>query len=91
MWERFTIKKVWARTVLEDAARVTQLGTNGRWQHETPYKEKLELLRHSTDLRCGGSPMRKANNAGKSSDWEMFVEDGKLSAMSKCEGERMLQ
>ena len=25
MWERFTIKKVWARTVLEDAARVTQL------------------------------------------------------------------
>ena len=25
MWWRFTIKKVWARTVLEDAARVTQL------------------------------------------------------------------
>ena len=25
MWERFTIKKVWARTDLEDAARVTQL------------------------------------------------------------------
>ena len=69
----------------KDAARVTKLETNGRWQHETPYKEKLELLRHSTDLRFGGSPMRKANIAGKSSDWESF---GKMADSAHGQNDR---
>ena len=37
---------------------------------ESPYKEELELLRHSTDLRFDGSQMRRAYTAGKSCDWE---------------------
>ena len=34
LWERFTNKNVWARTVLEDAENVTGFGTDGRWQYE---------------------------------------------------------
>ena len=47
---------------------VTRSGTDGRWQHETPYKEELELLRHSTDLRFEGPLL------------ETFLGDGKLRA-----------
>ena len=36
---------------------------------ETPWKEELELLRHSTDMRFEGSQMRQAYNAVKSCDW----------------------
>ena len=41
-----TLKKAWARTVLEEAARVTQLGTDGSWQKESPSKEEPELFRN---------------------------------------------
>ena len=68
------------KCVLEDAAKVTQLGTDGRWQQKSPNKEELELLRHSTDLRFGGSLLRKAQSAGKSGDWEKFLENDRLSA-----------
>ena len=74
MWERFTNKKVWARKVIHNAATVTQVETDGSWQHESPCKEELDLLLHSTDLRLDGSPMREAYNAGKSGDWESFWE-----------------
>ena len=58
MWERFTIEKAWAKSVSADAEGVRQNGTDGRWQHETPDKEELELVRHSNDLRLGGVLMR---------------------------------
>ena len=60
MWRRFTIKKAWARSVLADAESVRHDGTDGRWQHETPYKEELEQVRHSS---------RRAYHVGKSGDW----------------------
>ena len=59
--ERNTIIKSWASSVLADAEKVGQHGTDGTWQHETPYKEELKLVRHSTDLRFEGVPMRKLN------------------------------
>ena len=73
MWERFTVQKAWARTVLEAAARVAQLGTEGSWQKESPYKVDFELLRKVKDLRFDGSLMRKAG------DWEEFFRNEKLS------------
>ena len=60
MWERFTIKKAWTRSVLADADNVREHGTDGRRQHETPYMEELELVRHSNDLLFEGVPMRQA-------------------------------
>ena len=69
MWERFTIKKSVVRSILEDAEHVRRLGTDGRWQHGTPYKEEFELLRHSFDMRFGGVPIRQPYNAVKSGDW----------------------
>ena len=62
---------------------VRQNGTGGRRQHETPYKEELDLARHSTDPRLEGVSVRRANNAVKSGDWANFWEEflgkGKLS------------
>ena len=84
MWEPFRIKKVWARTVWRDAPKVTQLGTVGRWQHASSYKEELKLLRHSTDMRFDGSQMRKAYKAGKSGDCEKFFEKMADSAHGKA-------
>ena len=88
MWERFTFKRAWARSVLADAENVRQLGTDGRWQHEKPYKEELELLRHSTDLRFGGLLTRQAFNAVKSSDWanyfQVFLANGKRSGWTSA-------
>ena len=50
LWDCFTIEKAWARSVLADAESVRQLGTDGRWQHDTSSKEELELVRHSKDF-----------------------------------------
>ena len=58
--------------VLEDVARVLQLGTDDSWQNE--------LLRNIGDLRFDGSSMRKTFSAGKSGDWEEFLENDRLSA-----------
>ena len=88
MWERFTIKKAWARSVLADADNVRQYGTDGRRQHETPHKEKLELVRHSNDLLFEGVPMCQACHAEKSGDWanylEVFSRNGKLSVWASA-------
>ena len=40
-------KKTWARSVLVDADKERQNGTDGGWQQETLYKEDLELVRPS--------------------------------------------
>ena len=63
-----TIERVWGQNGFEDAEQVTRLGTDGRWQHESPHKEELEL-----------SPMRPAHNAGRSEAIK-FLENGRLSA-----------
>ena len=65
MLERFTTKKAWARSVLAD----------GRWQHETPHKEELELVRHCNDLRFAGVLMRRACYAEKSDDWKNSLDE----------------
>ena len=62
-------EKAWARSVLVDAENVRRLGTDGRWQHETPHKQELVILRH---VRVEGVLMRQANNAEKSGDWGLF-------------------
>ena len=67
-----------ARTILDDAAKVRQSGTDGSGQYESPYKEELELLRHN-DLRFDGSQMRKAYSADKSGEWEKFLQNDRLS------------
>ena len=52
---------------------VLQNGTDGRCQHETPDKEELEFLRHSTDLCFEGVLMRQAYYAEKSSVWASYL------------------
>ena len=48
MWERFTIKKAWARSILEDAETCEAIW-NGRQVATRDAKEEFELLRHSND------------------------------------------
>ena len=52
-------KKSWANNLLEEATNAVQLEACGGWQHESPYKEDLELLRVSGDLRLDGTIMRE--------------------------------
>ena len=86
--ERFAIKKAVARSVSADAENARQLGTDGRWQHEMPYKQELELLRHSTDLCFGDWQMRQAHITVMSVDWtnylEVFSGNDKLSALTSA-------
>ena len=63
--------KLWAAFGVEQLLR--RMWDDGRWQHETPYQEEFELLRHSTDLRIEGLQMRQAHNAVKSSDLGNFL------------------
>ena len=65
MRERFTIKKSVRQIGLSRCRKCGAIRTDGRWQHETPYKEEFELLRHSIDLRFGALLMCQAHNAGK--------------------------
>ena len=51
---------MWARSVLADADEERQHRTDGGWQQETQYKEELELVRLSIDLRLEGTLMRRA-------------------------------
>ena len=80
--------KAWARSVLADAESVRQNGTDGGWQHETPYKEELQLARRSSDLRFGCVPMRRAYHAGKSGDGahclDNFLGNGTLSVWASA-------
>ena len=54
VWEHFTIKKALARSVLVNVGTERQDETEGDWQQESPYREELELVRHSSDLRLEG-------------------------------------
>ena len=75
--------------VLATAESVRQNGTGGRWQHETPYKEELELGRHSNYLCFEGVLIRRADYAGKSGDCviylEQFLGNGKLGMWASTE------
>ena len=76
----FHLQKSLGRTnlVLADADTVSKHGTDGRWQHETPYKEEFELLRHCTDMRFEGVPMRQAYHTGKSAgDCANYMENAR--------------
>ena len=70
---------------------------SGLCQHVGTYTEELELVRHSNDLRLGGVPMRRAYNAGKSSQaigrimWKNSLETACFKQLGKCEGERVRQ
>ena len=65
-WDKYSAKRLWTRE-LEEATRAVQLGT--RWQDESPYKEELQLLRVSIDMRLDGTLIRQALKAGKAGDW----------------------
>ena len=74
MWEHFTFKKAWARSVVVDVEQ-------GKTGEESPNKD-LELLKHSSDLRFEGLSVRRAYYAGRSGDWESsleFLKYGRLS------------
>ena len=57
---------------MADADEEKPDGTDGDWQQETPYKEELELVRHSRDLRFEGILLRSACEAGKSGGWKII-------------------
>ena len=44
----------------------------GRWQHESPFKEVLEQVKRSADTDCGPHTMRRAYSAVKLGNWESF-------------------
>ena len=93
-WERFTSKKVWARSVLADAESVRQNGTDGRWQHETPCKAELELVRHSNHLRFKGVLMPNILCGEVGRLGKLFgTNHGKwqVQRMCKCEGSDFLR
>ena len=48
--------------------RKRQDGVVGDWQQESPYKEELEVFRHSSELRFEGLQIRRAWEAEKSVD-----------------------
>ena len=95
VWEYFTIKKALARSVLVNVGTERQDETEGRWQQDSPYREELEVVRHSSDLRLEGLLMRRAHYAGRSGDWENHLDEfpkrWQAQRMGKCKSEGMLQ
>ena len=69
--------------MLEEATKAVQLETS-KWQHESPHKEELELLRVSGDTQMDGTWMRQAVKAGKAGDWAELVESDGLSAWTSA-------
>ena len=74
MWERFTVKKKVRKEFLEDATKAVQLEACGSWQNESPYKEELERLLVSSDMRLDGTLMLQEIEAGKAGDWTDLVK-----------------
>ena len=85
-WERFTIRKAWPDHFWQMQKLKGKMEQTAGGNRETPHKEGLELVRHSSDLRFGGVPMRRVFTVGKSGDWETylgkFLKDGKLSMLA---------
>ena len=90
--ERFTVRKVWAKQLPEEAAKAPQLGTNSSWKNESPYNEDHVLLREVGDLRFDGSSMRQAFQARTAGDWaDFFTKKTSALCMGKRERARMPQ
>ena len=70
----FHHEKSVGQTDLVEVEKERQDGIEGDWQQESPYKEALELFRHSGDLRFEGLLMRRAYYSGRSGDWENSLE-----------------
>ena len=69
-------QKGWAKLLLEEATKAVQLETSSSWQHESPFREELELLREGSDLRLEGSLVRPAFQGWeKAGDWADFLEN----------------
>ena len=58
MWEHFTIKRTWAKAVLADAEKERQVGIQGNWQMESPFKEVMEQVKRSSDVSRNANLMR---------------------------------
>ena len=59
---------------MADVDKERQNGTDGEWQQETHKKDQLELVMQRSDLRFEGRLMRRADYAGKSGDWDNYLE-----------------
>ena len=69
MWEGFTVKKEVGKEFVGRGNKSGAVEESGSWKNESPYKEELELLRISSDLRLDGTLMRQAFKASKAGDW----------------------
>ena len=69
MWERFTVKKMWADSLLQEATKAVLLETRSSWQPESPRIEEVDLLRVNSDMRLDGTLIRQAIEAGTVGDW----------------------
>ena len=67
-------KKGAQRIFLDEATKAVQLEASGSWQNESPYKEELERLRVSSDMRLDGTLMLHEIKAGKAGDWTDLVK-----------------
>ena len=67
----FAAKKMYAKSLLEDA--VTALNLGKRWTQGSPCKGELGLLRESDSLHLPGPTVRGAIRAGRADDrWELI-------------------
>ena len=80
MLEKDAAKKLWARELMDNATRALQLGTS--WQDQSPYKEELEQVRVSGDVRLDGTLIRQAIEAGTLVGWSELLKSDKLKTMS---------
>ena len=62
MWECYAAQKVYAKSLLNEAARALQLEKS--WPEESPYSEEQALLRESDSLHLPGTRIRRAMKAG---------------------------
>ena len=65
------INRMWGEICSQEAVgkgvdgEENEMGAAGTgWQDESPYKEELELLRVSSDMRLDGTLIRQASNVG---------------------------
>ena len=90
------LEKACSGSVLSDAQSERQNEADGSWQHEALYKEELDLVRHSDDLRFGGvlmlpAQVRLLGEPFLANYLEVFMGNGKLSVWTSAKGHRMLQ
>ena len=82
IWDKFATKKFRASERLEEATRAVQQGTS--WQDESQFKEELELLRESGDMRLDGTLIRQAIEAGKAGDRSKLVNIDMLNTWTSA-------